>query len=227
MDPIRISCFTDVLCVWAYIAQVRLDELKANFADNISLEHQFVPIFGNARQKLEARWKDKGGMRAYSDHVRQVASQYPHVVVHPEVWIARTPTSSLSCHLFLCALRVAEREGRIGSTDGERRFDRVTWAMRRAFFADLADLSDRAVQFGIAERCGVASSPIEAAIRDGSAYAELARDLDAAREQNVTVSPTLVFNEGRQRLNGNVGYRVLEANLRELLRKPEGEQSWC
>jgi hypothetical protein len=34
-------------------------------------------------------------------------------------------------------------------------------------------------------------------------------------------------NEGRQRLNGNVGYRVLEANIRELLNHPAGEQSWC
>lgn len=227
MDPIRISCFTDVLCVWAYIAQVRLDELKSNFADSIVLEHHFVPIFGSAREKLEGRWRDKGGMRAYSDHVRLVASQYPHVVVHPDIWVTHTPTSSLSCHLFLCALRVAEREGRVGDAGKPRRFDEVTWAIRRAFFADLAEVSDRTVQFGIAEQCDVPRAPIEEAIRSGTAYAELARDLDLAREQNITVSPTLVFNEGRQRLNGNVGYRVLDANLRELLRKPEGEQSWC
>jgi hypothetical protein len=43
----------------------------------------------------------------------------------------------------------------------------------------------------------------------------------------VTVSPTLIFNEGRQRLNGNVGYRVIEANIRELLHNPSGELSWC
>jgi len=43
----------------------------------------------------------------------------------------------------------------------------------------------------------------------------------------VSVSPTLIFNEGRQRLNGNVGYRVIEANIRELLHNPPGEESWC
>lgn len=37
------------------------------------------------------------------------------------------------------------------------------------------------------------------------------------------VSPTLIFNEGRQRLNGNVGYRVIEANIRELRHNPPGE----
>ncbi len=34
--PIRIDYFSDVLCVWAYAAQIRLDELKADarFADS-------------------------------------------------------------------------------------------------------------------------------------------------------------------------------------------------
>ena len=42
-------------------------------------------------------------------------------------------------------------------------------------------------------------------------------------------SPTFVFNEGRQMLYGNVGYRIIEANLRELLSRPsaEGMPSWC
>jgi predicted DsbA family dithiol-disulfide isomerase len=47
------------------------------------------------------------------------------------------------------------------------------------------------------------------------------------KEHTVTVSPTLIFNEGRQRLNGNVGYRTIEANIRELLHNPPEEQSWC
>ena len=28
-DPVRISHFSDTLCVWAYVSQIRLDELKA------------------------------------------------------------------------------------------------------------------------------------------------------------------------------------------------------
>ena len=55
----------------------------------------------------------------------------------------------------------------------------------------------------------------------------VAGGLFLAREQNVRASPTLIFNEGRQRLTGNVGYRVIEANVRELLQAPAGGQSWC
>ena len=40
--------------------------------------------------------------------------------------------------------------------------------------------------------------------------------------------PTCVLNEGRQLLFGNVGDRVLEANIRELLREPAaGAASRC
>lgn len=53
------------------------------------------------------------------------------------------------------------------------------------------------------------------------------KDLDLVNEHTVSVSPTLIFNERQQRLNGNVGYRVIEANTRELLDNPTSEQSRC
>ena len=40
-------------------------------------------------------------------------------------------------------------------------------------------------------------------------------------------SPTMLLNEGRQQLTGNVGYRVIEANVRELLESPDAKLSWC
>ena len=41
-------------------------------------------------------------------------------------------------------------------------------------------------------------------------------------------SPSLVLNEGRQKLYGNVGFRVIEANIQELLREPRiNDASWC
>ena len=42
-------------------------------------------------------------------------------------------------------------------------------------------------------------------------------------------SPSLLLNQGRQRLYGNVvGFHVIEANIQELLRKPcASDASWC
>lgn len=83
------------------------------------------------------------------------------------------------------------------------------------------------MQFEIAENLGLPIAAIQAQIDSGEAYAQLSKDFDLVKEYSVTVSPTLIFNEGRQRLNGNVGYRVIEANIRELLHNPPGEASWC
>jgi predicted DsbA family dithiol-disulfide isomerase len=127
--------------------------------------------------------------------------------------------------LFLHAIRLLETSGLVDPVD--RVFEQATWAFRAAFFTQLANISDRTVQFEIAEELRLPIAAIQAQIDSGEAYAQLSKDFDLVKEHTVTVSPTLIFNEGRQRLNGNVGYRVMEANIRELLNNPSGEQSWC
>lgn len=225
MEPIRISYYADALCVWAYIAQVRLDELTADFQDKISIDYHFVSIFGNAQEKLANRWQDKGGLRGYSDHVQEVAKKFDHITVHPDIWVKDTPTSSMSCHLFLHAIQLLEIKGIVPKS--ERVFERAMWAFRKAFFTKLANISDRQVQFAIAKELGLSIAALQAQIDSGEAYALLSKDFDLIKEHTVTVSPTLIFNEGRQRLNGNVGYRVIESNIRELLHNHPTEQSWC
>jgi predicted DsbA family dithiol-disulfide isomerase len=227
MEPIRIFHFSDVLCVWAYIAQIRLEELKATFQDNISISYHFTLVFGDAHRKLEARWRDRGGFQGYSDHVKSVAAKFDHITVHPDIWTKDIPYSSISCHLFLLAIKLVEEKGLMNTQEPGRVFEKATWAFREAFFTKLANVGDRSVQFEIAKELKLPVSEIKAEIDSGAAYAELSRDFDLVKEHSVTVSPTLIFNEGRQRLNGNVGYRVMEANIRELLHNAPGEQSWC
>ncbi|WP_204376707.1 hypothetical protein, partial [Methyloceanibacter marginalis] len=55
-----------------------------------------------------------------------------------------------------------------------------------------------------------------------------AADYDLSQKNGVEGSPTFLMNDGRQKLFGNVGYRLLEANVQELLRRPAAnEASWC
>lgn len=225
MEPIRILYFSDVLCIWAYIAHIRLDELKTTFQDQIVIEPHFVSVFGSAHEKLKNGWRDRGGLQGYSNHIQEVASKFDHITVHPDIWAKVTPHSSTSCHLFLHAIQLLEAKGLVEQS--QQVFEKATWAFREAFFTQLADVSDRKVQFGIAEELGLPISAIQAQIDSGEAYAQLSQDFELVKEHTVTVSPTLIFNEGRQRLNGNVSYRVIEANIRELLHNPPGEQSWC
>lgn len=49
--------------------------------DKISIDYHFVSIFGNAREKLETRWRDKGGLQGYSNHVKEVVKKFDHITL--------------------------------------------------------------------------------------------------------------------------------------------------
>jgi predicted DsbA family dithiol-disulfide isomerase len=224
MDKIKIQHFSDVLCVWAYVSQVRIDELKQQFGDKVELEYHYVPVFGHAHQKLQAQWSQRGGTVAYGKHVKDVVSRFEHCPVHEEVWVRDTPRSSLPAHLFLCALRLLQDRAR--DEHGNTPFERAAWAVRQAFFCEALDISQQHELLALAARLGLPVSEIEQILVSGAAHALLSEDMALARDASVRASPTLLFNEGRQMLTGNVGYRVIEANVRELLRSPAGS-SWC
>ncbi|AFY68707.1 DsbA oxidoreductase [Thalassoporum mexicanum PCC 7367] len=234
MAVIHIDYFSDLLCVWAYVAQIRVDELKSTFGDQIWIDYHFIPVFGDAHRKLEKRWHDRGGLPAYNQHVKEVVNKFNHVNVHPDIWLKNPPRSSSACHLYLQAIKLVQEQGLIELERGNESknhalspFEQAICAFREAFFLRLEDVADRSVQEQIAIELGLPIDAIAAQINSGAAYAELSKDFDLIREHSVSVSPTMIFNEGRQRLNGNVGYRVIEANIRELLANPSGEQSWC
>jgi predicted DsbA family dithiol-disulfide isomerase len=75
---------------------------------------------------------------------------------------------------------------------------------------------------------GIPLGSVEAEINSGAAFASLASDYQQRDRLKIEGSPTFVLNQGHQKLYGNLGYRVIEANVRELLREPGvGEMSWC
>ena len=226
-EPIQITYFLDILCIWAYIAQIRIDELKSTFQEQININYHFVSVFGDAHRKLETRWQDRGGLAGYNSHVQEVVQRFNHLSVNPEVWTKVTPRSSTSCHLFLKAINLLENKGLVETKETQTCCEKAITALRTAFFQDLRDISQRKVQWEIAEALEFPISQIQEEIDSGAAYAELSRDFQLVKDYNVVVSPTMIFNEGRQRLNGNVGYRVMEANIRELIHNVPDEQSWC
>ena len=223
MDRVKISYFTDALCVWAYVSQVRIDELKANFKNAVELDSRYFQVFGNVANKMDTAWKERGGLPAYRRHVREIVEKFGHVKLHERTWETDVPKSSMPAHLFLCAIRHLESSSRCAPGSS----DRAAWAFRDAFFRHGRDISQGKVLFEIAESIGLPAAEIKDAIATGSAHAALAADLELARSQSIAASPTLLFNEGRQRLTGNVGYRIIEANIRELLEHAPGQLSWC
>ncbi len=71
--PIRIDYFSDLLCVLAYAAQIRLDELEQHYAGAIDIHQHFIPVFGCTQRSIAEAWKEKGGFPGYSAHVKQIA----------------------------------------------------------------------------------------------------------------------------------------------------------
>ncbi len=224
-EPIQVHYFSDVLCVWAYVSQIRVDQLRESYPEDVRVDCRYFQVFGNIGGWLDSRWSDRGGVAAYAAHVKEVSGRFDHATVGSEVWTGNTPTSSMPSHLFLCAVRLWATEHDEHSADDT--LQRVAWAVRTAFFQDGVDVSQRSSLLTIAEGIGLPVSEIGRYLEDGRAHAALSEDLDLARQYDVRSSPTLLFNEGRQRLAGNVGYRIIEANVRELLESPTDRQSWC
>ncbi len=218
MKRIAVQHFSDLLCVWAYVGQVRVDELCRKHGSELTMDYHFVDVFGDVPGRITERWKDRGGLAGYGKHVLDVVERFDHVEVHSEVWTRNIPASSMSSHLFLHAVQ---------ESGGVRALERAAWALREAFFLNALDISDRELQMGVAEELKLSRSEIEKHLDSGLAAARLSSDLRVATEQGIKVSPTLTFDEGRQVLRGNVGYRVIEANVQELLERGGTQHSWC
>ena len=79
----------------------------------------------------------------------------------------------------------------------------------------------------IATDLDVPLEALEAEINSGRAFAALSSDIDLAEKLHVEGSPTLILNQGRQKLYGDIGYKVIEANIHELLERPGDRATWC
>jgi predicted DsbA family dithiol-disulfide isomerase len=133
---------------------------------------------------------------------------------------------------MLCAARLLVDEGVIDTArrdelGGRTLFEEATWQVRSAFFEHARDVSDRDVLLDVLRGAGISSAAIEAKLKSGEAMAEVCRDIELRDQLKIEGSPTYYLNQGRQKLYGNVGYRVVSANLRELLEQPGHQASWC
>jgi predicted DsbA family dithiol-disulfide isomerase len=229
---ITIDYFSDTLCVWAYAGQIRLSELQREFGEQILVRHRFMPLFADTATRIGASWEDKGGFAGFARHMRKVCAQWEHTRLHPAVWEACRPTSCMTSHVFLKAVSLCmdlDADEEAGDRQARARYDALVERTRCAFFEQARDISRLAVLLDLLGPLGIPVQSVRDRIDSGHAYAALHRDAELMKTHGVQGSPTLVFNEGRQLLYGNVGYRIIESNVRELLSTGHaaGEPSWC
>ena len=215
-QPLVIDYYSDVLCIWAWISQRRIDELSRELQGQIEIRYFCVDVFGDVPTKMDMQWRAKGGFEGFAEHVQESAARYEHAYVNPRCWSEIRPNTSANPHLMIKAVENVHHRG----------FD-MALAIRKAFFVDARDIGRLDVLLELAEAENFDRDAVNASLNDGTAMASLMHDLQAARQQSIKGSPSYVVDGGRQTLYGNVGYRVLLANVEELLRKPPNEASWC
>ncbi len=114
-DPINIDYYSDVLCVWAWIAQARLDELESQWQGQVSVSHHYVDIFGDCHRKIPATWGEQDGFDRFARHVHDSAAPFDAADVHPDIWTSTRPRSSAQAHLVLRATAIEHDETMMGS----------------------------------------------------------------------------------------------------------------
>jgi predicted DsbA family dithiol-disulfide isomerase len=216
--PLIIDYYTDVLCVWAWIAQRRIDELNQKLKTEIEFRYYYVDIFGDVPTKMSTQWEHKRGYVGFAEHVQQSASTFEDARINSKIWTEVRPATSANAHLALKAVEI---------TYDKSISIEMALKFRSAFFVDALDIGNLEVLCGLVKKNGLNQDKINTSIRDGSAMAALMHDYHKSKQQNIKGSPSYVIDRGRQTLYGNVGYRVLLANIEELLKNPTDEASWC
>ncbi len=217
-SPLVIDYYSDILCVWAWIAQRRIEELRQEWGERIELRHHYLDVFGDTATKMSQQWQDRGGYNGFGQHVIESAAPYENAIVNTEIWRDARPATSANAHLILKAADLAY------SPEESAAF---ALSLRRGFFIDNMDIGLLSVLMSLADGAGLDVDRLNNYIENGQAMAALLKDYQAAQKLALKGSPVWVMNSGRQTLFGNVGFRILNANIREILDHPASEVSWC
>lgn len=215
---VKVEYYSDVLCVWAWIAQRRLDELRQHFGSQLALKVRYINIFGNTNFQIGEKWASKGGFDGFGQHVIDAAAPFPSAPVVDNIWQTVRPLSSTPAHTVLKAVQISH------STEAAEDF---AFKLREQFFTVPLDIGQLSVLLDLADNEGLNIDLINATLNSGAAIADVMGDYHMAQSQGIKGSPSWVLDGGRQILYGNVGYRVLRANASELLNQPPEEASWC
>ena len=217
-QALTLTYYSDILCIWAYISQARVDEVSLKFADKVHIDYRFCSVFGDTEHKIGIGWADRGGYAGFGNHVYEAAAEFDHIQLHPEIWQHCRPRSSTPAHLLMKAVQRVDKP----------KCRAVLHALRTAFFEQGLDIGNAAVLKDSLKITGVSDKYVQEVMDSGMAHADLEADRRDQQQFLVQGSPTIILNDGRQKLYGNVGYRVIEANINELLgSKSTGAASWC
>lgn len=209
---LQFSYWSDPLCIWALVAQAKLDRLLDELGGELRVDYRIVPVFGSVPSRFTTGSWAKEGVPGRVAATHQIAEQAGRTDVSGECWRRAMPASSWAPAMAIKAV-FATDEGREQAAGPS--YQR---ALRERFFVGESNISLRSVQLEVAEELGLARLPIEEHLDDGSALAAVCEDHAEKERLHLQGSPTYVFDSGRAMLYGNFGYGILRSTIEELLR---------
>ena len=188
---LTVDYYTDVLCIWAWIAQLRVDELTTNLGSQVDLKFHYVDVFGNVPNKMATQWAAKGGLAGFAAHVQSAGHGHPELEINPGIWSQVTPVTSANAHLMLKAIEL---------TYGADEARKLSYSIRQAFFVEARDIGSFEVLNEVLSEQGLDNEVTQSEISNGHAIAALTHDYAQARAVGIKGSPTYVMDGGRQTL---------------------------
>lgn len=222
-ECLAFSYWSDPLCVWALVAQTKLDRILAEVGDRLTIDYRIVPVFGSLAWRFEHGPWAKEGIEGRVTATRRIAEQGGRSDVSGECWRTATPSSSWAPAAAIKAVFALAREGSVARDSGPT-YQRT---LRERFFVRDANIALRHVQLEVAEELGLQRGPIEARLDDGSALAAVCEDQAEKERLHIQGSPTYVFDGGRAMLYGNFDFGILHGTIEELLRGVDPGCSAC
>lgn len=111
MKRVQIVYFSDLLCLWTHISELRVDAGRATYGEQVRFEYRFCSVFGDTVRKIADGWGERGGYAGFNEHLLHAASDYPEVRVNQDIWRTARPASSSGPHLFANAVHLDEGAG--------------------------------------------------------------------------------------------------------------------
>ncbi len=181
------TVFTDYICPFCYVGDVRLDRLREDY--NLKINWCFLEL----HPETPSAGMDASCLR-YSDPKWQQMMDNLSMLAEEESISFRPQTFTTNSHKSLLLAEAAKE-------DGADVFYALHRRLFEAFFTEGDNIGDEAVLEKLARQAGVSDEVLARAWTDARYEARLGQYRDAAAELDVCATPTVFFGE-QQRLDG-------------------------
>jgi predicted DsbA family dithiol-disulfide isomerase len=192
---LRVTVFSDYICPFCYVGNVRLDRLREHF--DLKVNWCFLEI----HPETPAAGRPVSELGYEPDHWLQMMAVLEKMIKEEDLPFAG--------HVFTANSHLALLLAESLKAEGAETFYSFHRQLFKSYFADAENIGDKAVLARVARDAGVSRQALERAWTDERYEICLQQYCAAAHELGVTATPT--YFVGHERLNGAVSAAALLA----------------